>query len=159
MKTIINTFILLALSSMLFSLTAQDRFVKDLEKSKELVRVEKLDNILILNNSAGEKVFLIFTSDFHKESGYCGFTDTALLLNNRFEVIDLEIISSEDTPSYIRKLKRNKFLRQFMGNPDFDKVETVTGATISSKAVINSIRISLQKAKEKLRESDKDINP
>lgn len=144
---------------MLFSLTAQDRFVKDLEKSKELVRVEKLDNILILNNSAGEKVFLIFTSDFHKESGYCGFTDTALLLNNRFEVIDLEIISSEDTPSYIRKLKRNKFLRQFMGNPDFDKVETVTGATISSKAVINSIRISLQKAKEKLRESDKDINP
>ncbi len=159
MKNTFTIVILLFLSTGLLSLSPQEKYIEQLKNYKELTFVNEKENIIILRNTEKETFFLIFTADFHKEAGYNGITNTALLLNERLEIIEMEIVSSDDTPSYIRKLRRNRFLKQFMGNPDFNYIEAVTGATISSKAVINSIRISLIKVEDKLQEFSVDTNP
>ena len=157
-KAMLTALILSLFVSTILCSFKKEAYIEKLEKKQNYTLVESFENTYMLKNPEGNTEYLLFTGDFHQETGYNGITNTAVFLNDELEIIDLEIVHSEDTKSYIRKLKSHRFLNQFLGKPDYSSIKPVTGATISSKAIINSIRISIHKARKELKRTDK-INP
>lgn len=88
--------------------------------------------------------YFALSSDYSRPLGYNGITEVGILLDSSYEIIKITLISSEDTRSFVRKLKRRSFLDQFVGINQDSNVKTVTGATITSKAVIKSVKESIK---------------
>lgn len=81
--------------------------------------------------------------------GYSGLIETCVGLNRQGEIIALEILSHSETPGLGSKISDKAFLSKFKDRAitDIGKADAITGATISSSAVINSVK---QKAEELL---------
>lgn len=50
-------------------------------------------------------------------------------------IIEIEIISQNETPSYYKLLEDANYIDKLIGNKNLEEVDTVSGATISSKAL------------------------
>ncbi len=92
--------------------------------------------------------YLIFTNDFSEIYGFNGLTNVAVFLDSTFAVTNLSIVESEDTRTYVRRVKRRKFLNQFIGFGYSGDIVPVTGATITSDAVKESVKTSINKLKQ-----------
>ncbi|MCK4654842.1 MAG: FMN-binding protein [Candidatus Cloacimonetes bacterium] len=97
------------------------------------------------NNEEGNSVFFIISSDFSKPVGYEGFTNVGISLDNAGKVLSVKILSSEDTPSFVKRVKRKWFLNQFIGYSENKNITMITGATKTCKAVKISIEESVEK--------------
>jgi Na+-translocating ferredoxin:NAD+ oxidoreductase RnfG subunit len=97
------------------------------------------------NNEEGNSVFFIISSDFSKPVGYEGFTNVGISLDETGKVLSVKILSSEDTPSFVKRVKRKWFLNQFIGYSEKKNIKMITGATKTCKAVKISIEESVEK--------------
>lgn len=97
------------------------------------------------NDEEGNPVFFIISSDFSKPMGYEGFTNVGIHLDKTGKVLSVKILSSEDTPSFVKRVKRKWFLNQFIGYSAENNIKMITGATKTCKAVKISIEESVEK--------------
>ena len=77
--------------------------------------------------------------------GFGGKINIAVYVNSNGRLIDFHIISSNETPEYLELLTkwRNSLSGRFLFEPEpFANIHTVTGATISSDAVLSALKIS-----------------
>jgi Na+-translocating ferredoxin:NAD+ oxidoreductase RnfG subunit len=97
------------------------------------------------NDEEGIPVFFIISSDFSKPIGYEGFTNVGINLDEKGKILSVKILSSEDTPSFVKRVKRKWFLSQFIGYSEKKNIKMITGATKTCKAVKISIEESVEK--------------
>ncbi len=98
-------------------------------------------------NELEDYQYLFFTNDFSEVKGYNGKTNVAVFIDSTFAIKELKIVETEDTRNYVRRVKSKRFLNQFKQFGYNQKVKIVTGATITSDAVVASIRKSIEKIK------------
>ncbi len=85
--------------------------------------------------------------------GYGGDINILIGINNNFLIESINIISNTETPGLGTKITENFFTDQFKGlaledvnlTKNGGKVDAITGATISSKAVVDAVREELIK--------------
>lgn len=84
--------------------------------------------------------------------GYSSNIETVVGLNVNLEIVGIKILSHNETPGLGSRVSEPPFLEQFKGkNLDtFNQVQAITGATISSGAVINSLKDRISQLKEQL---------
>lgn len=58
---------------------------------------------------------------------------------------EVKILEQNETPGIGSKIMEKDFLKRFKGKTQDDKIDTITGATISSKSLIEAIKQSLKK--------------
>lgn len=87
-----------------------------------------------------------------KTKGYASDIETAAGLNLKLEIRSIKILSQNETPGLGNRITETSFLGQFQGKSadTFNEVQAITGATISSSALINSVRDKIQELKEQL---------
>ncbi len=93
-----------------------------------------------------------------ENQGYSSVIKTLIALDSSFKIIGLKIISQTETPGLGTNIEKNKFTDQFINKKNNDltltqeggKIDAVTGATISSRAVINSVKLAIENFKNAL---------
>jgi Na+-translocating ferredoxin:NAD+ oxidoreductase subunit G len=85
-------------------------------------------------------------------TGYGGVIQIMYGVNPDFEIQGVRIVSQRETPGLGDQVTREPFLGQFEGRSrnELDQVDTITGATVSSSAVINGVRSSLVQLQERV---------
>ena len=104
-----------------------------------------------------EKMGVIFDSNnqiighFLKTSGFCsdiigyaGPIEFILLFDHEKKTKEIVITEHNETPSFLKRLEKKGFFRQFtnqsMDSLNLKEFESVSGATMSSRAIIESIK-------------------
>jgi len=84
--------------------------------------------------------------------GYSANIDVLAGLNLNLEVVNVRILSQNETPGLGNRIAEAPFLEQFKGKnlDSFSQVQAITGATVSSGAVINALKNRISELKEKL---------
>ena len=83
--------------------------------------------------------------------GFSGPTDVLLVMNPDLELIAAKIVSSRDTRDHVQKvLEDEKFLQSLVGRSqqnllNLQDVDAVSGATLTSYAILESIRFRVSK--------------
>lgn len=74
--------------------------------------------------------------------GYSGMIDTLAGMTVEGKITAIKILSQNETPGLGSRITEPGFTGQFKGkfNPDLKDIQAITGATISSKAVIDSVK-------------------
>jgi Na+-translocating ferredoxin:NAD+ oxidoreductase subunit G len=87
-----------------------------------------------------------------KTRGYSSDIETAASLSLKLEIIGVKILSQNETPGLGNRIIEPAFLGRFQGKSadTLNEVQAITGASISSRAVINSVRDKIQELKEQL---------
>ncbi len=90
--------------------------------------------------------------------GYSGFPGIYVSLNRDLAVQKLDILSHAETPGLGDEIEKNWFKDQFKGKDldhlviikgeTEDKIQAITGATISTRAVTNGVRYSIEKLQD-----------
>jgi len=107
-------------------------------------------------NSEGEEIGKIFTNS---SLGYSGYIKIKVGINKNGEIKGIKILQHNETPGLGAKTKEDKFLSQFKGKTAEElylkkdksegKIDAITGATISSRAVADGVRKLLEKTNKK----------
>lgn len=91
-----------------------------------------------------------------KSMGYGGYIYLKVGIDSEMKIKDIKVIQHNETPGLGAKITQKSFLDQFKGKTkekiasksEGGEIDTITGATISSKAVINGIRNLMEKINE-----------
>ena len=107
--------------------------------------------------------YILSSQDFTPQvRGFGGSMNLAVYVDGRGKLIDFNILRSNETPSYLGLLSRwrdNLKRRELFQPQPFAGIDAVTGATISSKAVLSSLELSGQRfAGEILKQAVKDVH-
>ena len=80
-----------------------------------------------------------------KARGYSSDIEALAALDLKLEITDVRILSANETPGLGSRVKDNSFLGQFKNKSlqSLDKIQAITGATISSRAVIKAVESKL----------------
>ncbi len=84
------------------------------------------------------------------QEGYGGAIEMIVGFDPDFRMTGLEFISMSETPGLGTRAKEDSFLSQFLGEEakEFEEIDAITGATITSKAVNGAINRASELAKE-----------
>ncbi len=84
--------------------------------------------------------------------GYSSIIEVIAGLTPNLDIENVKILSQNETPGLGTRVTETGFLGRFKGkNPNsLSKVDSITGATISSSAVINSLKDKISSLKEDL---------
>jgi len=93
----------------------------------------------------GEKAGYAFMAN---GSGYGGDIDILVGLENDFSIKDISILAQTETPGLGSRISEKSFTDQFKGlsadevafRTDNGRIDAITGATISSKAVVDTVK-------------------
>lgn len=87
-----------------------------------------------------------------QEKGYSANIEVLAGLNLNLEIVNVRILFQNETPGLGNRISEPPFLEQFKGkNLDtFSQVQAITGATVSSGAVINAVKRRISELKEEL---------
>ncbi|MBP7563965.1 MAG: FMN-binding protein [Candidatus Cloacimonetes bacterium] len=127
--------------------SAKDRFMlmaKDYSKGKKIEyhEYETIPYAVFIGNDQKKTYF--FASEYIiKVKGYSGNTNLALEFDTQQKIQTIAIISSQDTPAFIRKIERSTFLSQFTKS---NEIQLVSGASISCKAIKQIVKEVQRKA-------------
>ena len=90
--------------------------------------------------------------------GYSSTIEVMAGLNLNLEITDIKILSQGETPCLGARITENSFLKQFKGkgSDTLVQVDSITGATVSSGAVINSVKNKISEVKDRLLKETKD---
>lgn len=91
-------------------------------------------------------------------SGYGGNIEIFVGLNEGFEIAGISILSQTETPGIGSKITESSFTDQFKGltvsdialKPEGGKIDAITGATVSSRAVVNAVKEKMAEIVESL---------
>ncbi|MCM8792279.1 MAG: FMN-binding protein [Candidatus Omnitrophica bacterium] len=112
----------------------------------EAARIEEL--------SKDELVYYQAISDENQVLGYIlicearGYSSTIkAIVSTDLEgkIKEIKILEQNETPGIGSKIMEEEFLNRFIGKSKDDSVDTITGATISSKAIIKAVKENLKK--------------
>lgn len=98
-----------------------------------------------IKNSKGDMIGTAFiTSNIAPVvSGYGGEIDALVGIDTEGKIASVKIISHKESPQFIKKIIDSGFLSRFIGrktSEDFSNIEAVSGATISSQAIIDDVK-------------------
>ncbi|MCB4792368.1 MAG: RnfABCDGE type electron transport complex subunit G [Elusimicrobia bacterium] len=170
MKIFKSGLILLILSvvsgaSLSFVYRQTEGLIKD-AKAKKLYDMEKEllpdarsfkeieDGSVVLGfNAEGRKAGVIVLSSY---KGYGGMIDILAGIDEQDRVTKVKVLKHTETPGLGNRVERDDFLSQFTGknlaaiflkkdNPN-GEIEAVTGATVSSRAIVESVKKALAKS-------------
>lgn len=84
--------------------------------------------------------------------GYSSVVEAMAGLSPNLEITNVKILSQNETPGLGNRIMKVSFLAQFKGKgvDTFNQVQAITGATISSRAVINSLNNKISELKGRL---------
>jgi electron transport complex protein RnfG len=110
----------------------------------EMSEYELEDEVYIIYED-GEKAGYAFKAS---GSGYGGNIEILVGLDSGFEIKGVSILSQTETPGVGNKITESSFTDQFKGLSASDialkseggKIDAITGATISSRAVVNAVK-------------------
>jgi hypothetical protein len=110
--------------------------------SKEEIEILTFDGYPIARfvTENDETRFFVQTDDFVKIFAYSGTTNLGIIFSEKGEIVSIDIISSGDTRSYVRRLRRSGYLDQFIGFSGDQELTALTGATISSQAINKTVQ-------------------
>jgi electron transport complex protein RnfG len=145
---IVSVVILMALNSVTSSIVEGRRFeeIKDtLEKIFPGMSDYELEDELYMIYQDGEKSGYAFIAS---GSGYGGDIDILVGLGSDLKIKDISILKQTETPGLGGRITENTFTDQFKGlsasevalRSDDGTIDAITGATISSKAVVDTVR-------------------
>lgn len=135
--------------------------IRTIEPEAELI-TEKETDLYEVSNKDGQKLGYVFLTQGQGYQGsikiLCG-VDSGL--NN---ILGIEIIESTETPGLGARINEAWFKKQFKSlnvaraieyvkrKPQVDnEIEAITGATVSSKAVVTILNIAIKELREKLK--------
>lgn len=86
--------------------------------------------------------------------GYSSTIETLVGLTPGLEITAIKILSQNETPGLGSRVAEDGFTRQFVRKKlaDFDAVQAITGATISSSAVIRAVKQTIARLEPLLRQ-------
>lgn len=98
-------------------------------------------------NAQGKIVGYVFKA---AGKGYSSVIETLVGIFPDGKINAIKVVSLSETPGLGMRVTENKFTHQFkqLSSLDLSGVEAITGATISSGAVINSVQAKAQEIKE-----------
>lgn len=110
----------------------------------EMSKYELEDEVYIIYED-GEKAGYAFMAS---GSGYGGNIDILVGLDSGFGIKGVSILSQTETPGVGNRITESSFTDQFKGLSASDialkseggKIDAITGATISSRAVVNAVK-------------------
>ena len=111
-----------------------------------LARMAESDEAYAVLDEARKPLGWVFRTD-HIAPRVKGFIDqigTMVALSKDLTILGIEVLQQRETPRYFAKLKE-PFYKQFEGHradKPFSDVDGVSGATFSSRAVIEDVRLS-----------------
>lgn len=71
--------------------------------------------------------------------GYSSVIETLVGMLKDGKIIAIKILSQNETPGLGSRITESSFINQFKRINDLSRVQAITGATISSRAVINTV--------------------
>ncbi|MFQ3676119.1 MAG: RnfABCDGE type electron transport complex subunit G, partial [Endomicrobiia bacterium] len=127
-----------------------------ISNAKKFNKLDLIKNFLSVEESIDEKDEMVGFLIKNKTKGYGG--DIEYLLGISFEkeprIINLKILSHKETPGLGAKITSTKFLSQYISKIVSDlylkkdsaegRIDSITGATITSRAITNSVRKILE---------------
>ncbi len=171
MKDIFKTGIVLTIvcviSAMVLSFVYQQTqpvIIKEREKKITIAQKEVLPEAVVFKPiQLGEKEFSVGYDDYGNpkgvvikicSKGYSGLIETMIGINNEKKVEGIKILRHTETPGLGAKITQEEFLKQFkekksegLGLKKEDskgEIDAITGATISSKAIVSGVRDTLE---------------
>jgi len=120
----------------------------------EMSEYELEDEVYIIYED-GEKAGYAFMAS---GSGYGGNIDILVGLDSSFGIKGVSILSQTETPGVGNRITESSFTDQFKGLSASDialkseggKIDAITGATISSRAVVNAVKEKMVEILESL---------
>ncbi len=90
--------------------------------------------------------YYLQTGDYSAEMGYQGATYLEILISPTDEILQLSIMKSEETPAYVKLLRKKGFLKNFCDQKvdSTIEVDAISGATMTSNSIKNDIIITLE---------------
>ena len=84
--------------------------------------------------------------------GYSGAIEAVVGLTLNLEIADIKIISQNETPGLGSRITEKPFLGQFKGKTvdGVPEIHAIAGATVSSSALLRSVREKISAVKDKL---------
>lgn len=84
--------------------------------------------------------------------GYSSEIEILTGINRSLEITNIKIVSQNETPGLGSRIIEQQFIGQFSGKAleSFDQVQAITGATISSGAVIHAVKDKIAELKGEL---------
>jgi len=79
--------------------------------------------------------------------GYSSVVETIVGMKTDGTIVAIKILSQNETPGLGAKVAEPEFSSQFVNKKDLADVSAITGATISSKAVIDSVKKKAEEIK------------
>ena len=133
-------------------LPAAVRFVKFDREPTFHIGIDKADNIVGYTFIA-------------TENGYSGLLQTMVGVDENFIITQIKIISQTETPGLGANCTRMEFTDQFRGrtgdrlslDKDGGQIVTITGATITTRAIMISIARSIIEVQERVAKESYDI--
>lgn len=109
-------------------------------------KIEKIEEPDMVFYKAKDTQGNIFAYVFIAQArGYSSDIKTVVSLEPEGNIIAVKILEHQETPGIGVRIKEDKFLNQFKNKDIHQQFDTITGATISSRAVIDSIKESAKK--------------
>lgn len=105
---------------------------------------DTIEEVLTVFNSQQEKLGTLFVASWR---GYAGSVPVMAGISTEGKIVSLRVLANEETPGLGKKIEDNAFLQQFTeagldqrfavqtDQPGVQKIDIVSGATISSRAV------------------------
>lgn len=134
----------------------QQKEIGNVQALKELVPLaetfkpfEKDGSVLFFEALDSKQKIIGFLVKASQE-GYSSDIETLTALNPDLEIIAIKVLSQNETPGLGTRVTEDSFTGQFKGKTlaTYSNVQAITGATISSTAVIRSIKARLEELKD-----------
>lgn len=124
----------------------QAKTFKKIESTKGIVYQKAYDK-------EGRMLGVVFTAT---GQGYSSIIKTLVGMLKDGSITAIKVISQDETPSLGTRVTEEDFRKQFSNkdSKDLEDVQAITGATISSKAVIDSVKSTAEKIKELIKDDE-----
>jgi electron transport complex protein RnfG len=101
-------------------------------------------------NREGKLIGAVFTA---QAKGCCGTIETLAAMSLDGEIIAIKVIKQNETPGVGARISEEQFAEKFKHKKinDLSQVSAISGATVSSSAVINSVKEKAEKIQELLK--------
>lgn len=98
---------------------------------------------------------IVFTSPISDDIiGFYRSIPMTILMDKDQKIVDVIINKNDETPSYMQKLENKEFTNTFIGLTSHEiidkQIDAVSGATLSSNAITNSIKKRMTYLEEQL---------
>jgi electron transport complex protein RnfG len=125
-------------------LQQQERAIRSvLPEAGKIQKVEKGD--LVYHEALDNEGRLLGYIFIPEAKGYSSIIRAVVAVSPDAKIIAVKILEQNETPGIGTKITDEKFLQGFKGKTKDDSIDTITGATISSRALIKSIRETMQR--------------